>query len=356
MARARLSDVQRQARPVVTAFLARRVLLAAGVLAAVTFGTFALMATRFTSQCTSQYTPTGVANPPLAANVGQASRLYWHWLQGIPTGRSFGAVCGFSGTTQQIGSSFAHTALLLGLTGLLVVVFALGIGTLAATRAGSMLDTALRAFAYAAWAVPAFVLALVLQSVLTWAGRNGFHAFALAGWSGSCYARVGFFTPQCSASGHGVGRIVEFFRHVTVPAACLAVAFIGLHSRYLRSSLLVALNAPYTVTARAKGLPERRVVLRHALRNSLATFTSALLLDFGAIFGAAMAVDAVFHLNGLGSMLLNEIGGSGGGDGPRPIDPYAVETLLGAAALMVLFASVVAELAIAGLDPRARLR
>ena len=316
-------------------FLARRLLLGIGVLLAVSFGTFALISTKFSSQCLSRFTPTGVANPPLASNVGQATRLYWDWLGGIPSGRSFGTVCGSLPVAERLGPAFGHTAALLAATGVLVVVFALAVGTVAATRAGSALDAGLRGFSYAAWAVPPFVLALVLQSVLAWAARShGFTWFPLAGWS----------------SGGAFGVL----RNVTIPAVSLAFAFVGLHSRYLRSSLLVALNAPYTTTARAKGLPERTVVLRHALRNSLATFTSALLLDFGAIFGAAMAVDAVFHLDGLGSTLLTEIAGVGGGDGPRFLNPYAIETLLAAAAAMVIVASLLAEVTVSILDPRSR--
>jgi peptide/nickel transport system permease protein len=145
-------------------------------------------------------------------------------------------------------------------------------------------------------------------------------------------------------------------RHLTLPALALALAFVGLHSRYLRSSLLVALHAPYTVTARAKGLPERAVVLRHALRNSLATFTSALLLDFGAIFGAALAIDFVFRLNGLGMLFLYEINTGVESPAASAINPYAVVLLLSVTAGMVLLASFVSELVVAWLDPRARLR
>jgi peptide/nickel transport system permease protein len=150
--------------------------------------------------------------------------------------------------------------------------------------------------------------------------------------------------------------VLDVLRDIAVPAVALAVAFVGLHSRYLRSSLLVALNAPYSTTARAKGLPERTVVFRHALRNSLATFTSALLLDFGAIFGAALAVDWVFRLNGVGTLLITEIAGIGGGDGPRFLNPYAIETLLASTAALVVVSSVLAELIVAWLDPRGRLR
>ena len=337
-----------------TAFLARRLVLAVAVLVGVTFGSFVLIATKFSSQCTSQFTPAGVANPPLAGTVPQAASLYWDWVKGIPSGRSFGVVCGGQ-TASQVWPAFAHTGALLGATALIVLVAALALGTLAASRAGSVWDTSLRGLSYAAWAVPPFLLAIILQSVLRSAGRHGFQWFSIYGWPASCLSGSGAFYP-CGSTGGTAHHTLEIVRALTMPAIALSVAFIGLHSRYLRSSLLVALNAPYTTTARAKGLPERTVVLRHALRNSLATFTGALLLDFGAIFGAALAVDVVFGLNGLGSLLLTEIGGIGGGDGPRYLNPYAIETLLATAALFVIATSVIAEIAVASFDPRTKLR
>jgi ABC-type dipeptide/oligopeptide/nickel transport system permease component len=69
-----------------------------------------------------------------------------------------------------------------------------------------------------------------------------------------------------------------------------------------------------------------------------------------------MAVDWVFHLNGLGTLLLTEVAGIGGGDGPRYLDAYAIQTLLSLAAALVIASSVLAELAVVWLDPRARVR
>jgi peptide/nickel transport system permease protein len=250
--------------------------------------------------------------------------------------------------------AFAHTGALLGATAVLVIVLSLLFGTLAATRAGSAPDAILRSFSYAAWAVPPFVLALMLQAGLRWAeSAHGFHWFGISGWPASCLVPPGTFVP-CGPTGGAAHHAVEIVRHLIVPTGVLAVAFVGVHSRYLRSSLITALNAPYTTTARAKGVSERAVVLRHALRNSLATFTSALLLDFGAVFGAAMAVDWVFQLNGLGSLLLMQVGGIGSGDAPRYLNPYAIETLLATASGLVVVTSLLAEVAVAWLDPRAR--
>lgn len=339
-----------------TASVARRLLLSVGVLLAVSLGTFVFVATKFTPTCYSRYS-TG-AIPTLASTPGQATVLWWDWLQGVPSGRSFGQVCG-GDIGAPLWPAVGHTAALLAATALLIVVFAAVLAVLGAVRRGSALDVLLRMFSYAAWAVPAFVLALGLQSVFNWAGhRYGFHAFGTIGWPGSCLS-VGSIVlpnPLCGSKSTGLAHVADVVRHLVLPSVALAAAFIGIHSRYLRSSLLVALAAPYTTTARAKGLPERLVVLRHALRNSLATFTSALLLDVGAIFGAAMAVDWVFQLNGLGTLFIAEIAGSGGGDAPVSLNPYAIEALLTIAALFVVASSFVAEVAVASFDPRARLR
>ena len=343
-----------------TAYILRRVLLATAVLLVVSWATFVFIATKFSATCGSTYTPSG-AFPPLADSVGHATRLYLSWLKTVPSGRAFGAVCGGPGITANLSTSLGHTGALLGMTFALVVVFSLAFGVLAAARAGTWLDLGFRAFSYTAWAIPPFLLALVLQSVLGWLyHRHGFRFFPQSGWPGAC--PFGTFctdlagNPVSVAGPHGWAYAADVARFVFVPALALAVAFVGVHSRYLRSSLVVALGAPYTTTARAKGLTERRVVLRHALRNSLGVFTSVLLLDFGAVIGAALAVDYVFKMNGLGLLFLNEIGalGSQSGDAPKFLDPYAVQGLLALVAVLVAAASLLAELAVLWLDPRAR--
>jgi peptide/nickel transport system permease protein len=335
------------------AYILRRVALTIGVLAVVSYATFVFVATQFSATCFSEFTPTG-SFPPLADNVGHASRLYVHWVKGIPTGKSFGNVCG-APVTQNLTQALGHTGALLAMTFVLVVVFSLLFGVVAAARAGTWVDLVFRAFSYTAWAVPPFLLALMLVSVLRWAGSyHGFHFFPTSGWPGACI--FGFFGCSNPAAPHGWDYAGQVLKFLVVPSLALAVAFVGVHSRFLRSSLVISLGAPYTTTARSKGLPERTVVLRHALRNSLGVFTSVLLLDFGAVVGAALAVDLVFKMNGLGLLFLSEIGalGNQSGDGPKFLDPYAVQGLLFTFAVLVAIASLLAELAVLWLDPRAR--
>jgi peptide/nickel transport system permease protein len=163
------------------------------------------------------------------------------------------------------------------------------------------------------------------------------------GWPGICPNGA----PGCEV--HGAAYVRELVRYLALPSIALATSFIGMHARYVRSSLLTALGAPYVTTARAKGLSERQVVIRHALRTSVVPFTSALLLDFGSIFGAAMAVDWVFNLGGIGSLFVQTIAG-------ETLDPSAVQLILVLTAALVLLMSLLADLTVAWLDPRVRLR
>lgn len=317
------------------AFLVRRLGLAVLVLVGVSFGTFWFFARSFSRLY-------GQPVPP----------LYWAWLKRVFTGglgHEPGRPPGAASLWKPLVPALGHTLALLAATLLLVLVVAGVLGTAAAVRRGSLLDVMLRAFSYLAWAAPAFLMALLLQAAFNWLGRSGFHPFALSGWPGFCPVpgQPVPFPGPCAPAGSGLHYLVNLLRHLVVPAVALAIGFVGLHSRYLRSSLVLALSEPYATTARAKGLPERRVVLRHALRNSLVTFTSALLLDFGAIFGAALAVDWVFHMNGLGTLFIAEVA-------TPTLDPYAVQLLLMTAALLTVLSSLLAELAVPLLDPRAR--
>ena len=276
-----------------------------------------------------------------------AGQAWWEWFKGIPHGSIGKGIFG-EDLWPRVLSAFEHTLALLAFAFVLVVVFALLIGTLSAVREGTAVDVGLRALSYASWGIPAFLLALIIQKVLgiVWVDIHA-EPLPLNGWPGAC-VNLSDIVAQKSCGAHGWGWFVSLAQHLVLPSFALAASFIGLHARYVRSSLIVALAAPYTMTARAKGLPERQVV-RHALRNSVVTFVSALLLDFGAIFGAAMAVDWIFGLNGIGSLFIQMIASTS-------IDPNAVQLVLLLTAALVLVSSLLAELAVGRLDPRVRLR
>jgi peptide/nickel transport system permease protein len=320
----------------VAVFVARRLALAVAVLLAFSFLSFLFFASKF---------------EPLKQHA--VLPQYWRWLRGVPDGHSLAH--GITGLPllPPLLHSLGHTAALLALALVLVAIFAVAIGTTAAAVRGSALDVGLRAGSYVAWAIPAFLLALILQQAMDVLGSShGLGPFPIAGWPGTCPAGIGLDAgtiSPCPAAGTGLDYLANVLRSVTLPAVALAGGFVGLHSRYLRSSLIGALAMPYTTTARAKGVPERLVVVRHALRNSQITFVAALLADFGAVFGAALAVDWVFQLNGIGTLFFDEVNPA-----HPSIDAYAVQLLLLVTGALLLTSSLLSELVVGWLDPRAR--
>ncbi len=141
--------------------------------------------------------------------------------------------------------------------------------------------------------------------------------------------------------------------HLTLPAIALALGFVAVNARYLRNSLIDTLDAPYITVARGKGLTERAVLLHHAMKNAFVTFVPALVSGFGLIFGAALVVDYIFKLGGVGSLFLTLLPYNV--DGIIQVDTYAMMLLLLISAAVMLAASVLSEVVVALLDPRVRI-
>ncbi|MHB8470117.1 MAG: ABC transporter permease [Gaiellaceae bacterium] len=321
--------------------MVRRVILGLLVLGGLSLASFCFFAARDLS----------LEGHPLLAE-------YWTWLKGVGSGSSLQlftqrAPTNLNAQPTTMLAALGHTAALLGAAIILVLVLSVALALVAAARRGSLLDLILRALSYLAWGVPAFLLALIVQKVgNSIGGAHGVGPFPLAGWPGSCPAGLGINAGTiqgCPASGSGLRYALNLLRYLTLPALTLAVGFVGLHGRYLRSALLETLDRPFVTTARAKGLSEPKVILRHALRASLATFVSALLADAGAVFGAAMAVDWIFQLNGLGTVLVAEFP-----TGPGSINTYSIQLVLLTTGALVVVSSLLSELAVIWLDPRMR--
>jgi peptide/nickel transport system permease protein len=284
----------------------------------------------------------------------------WHqyavWLRGIPTGRSFSHGLLNPDLLSLVGSAFGRTMLLLAMSLAIVIIIAVPVGCISAARRGSALDVGLRVGMYAAWAVPGFVVAIVLQDGL---GRVplgwGLGWFPAVGWAGECPGGEGvdLHTGLCPAAGHGLTHVGQVIYHLTLPAIALALGFVAVNARYLRGSLLDALDAPYMMVARGKGLTERAVLVRHGLRNALVAFVPALVSGIGLIFGAALVVDYIFKLGGMGTLFISLLPYNV--DGTVQVDTYALMLLFLLSAVVMLTASTLGEVVVALLDPRMRL-
>jgi peptide/nickel transport system permease protein len=280
---------------------------------------------------------------------------YWTWLRGLPSGRSLddGLLSGHLLAT--VGSAFGRTLLLLALTLVIVVVIAIPVGCLCAAMRGSVVDYALRIGTYVAWAVPVFIVAILLQEGLgRIAGGWGTGWFPSVGWAGQCPNGQGIdpHNFQCPAAGHGLTHVGEVIYHLMLPALALALGFIGLNARYLRNSVIDALDAPYVTVARGKGLTERTVVMHHALRNAFVAFVPAIVSDLGVLLGGALLVDWIFQLGGIGTLFIGLLQLSA--DGVVPVDTYELQLTLLLAACVMLAASMLGEILLVALDPRVR--
>jgi len=139
----------------------------------------------------------------------------------------------------------------------------------------------------------------------------------------------------------------EWFKHLLMPWAALSILFIGVYSRILRSNVLDTMNDDFVRTARAKGLPERQVFLKHVLRNSLIPIVTLWGLDFGAVLGGgAILTETVFDLQGVGQYAAESVD-------QLDVPPVLAITMFGAFFIVLL--NTVVDILYAALDPRIRL-
>jgi len=208
-----------------------------------------------------------------------------------------------------------------------IIWFSLGVlfGFLSAMRAGRLLDRGLTVLALIGVSTPVFFLGAVMLYYL------GFKAnlFPLGG-----YVKL-------------TDNPWQWFYHLLMPWFALSVLFIGVYSRVLRGTILDTINEDYVRAARAKGISERRVMVRHVLRNSLIPVISLFGLDFAAVIGGgAILTESVFQLPGVGKYAADSIF-------RLDVPPVLVITML-TCFTVIIFGAIV-DIVYALLDPRIRL-
>jgi len=140
----------------------------------------------------------------------------------------------------------------------------------------------------------------------------------------------------------------DWFYHLLLPWIALSLVFIGIYSRILRSNVLDTINEDYVRTARAKGLGERQIWLRHVLRNSLIPIVTLWGLDFGAVLGGgAILTEKVFDLQGVGQYAYESV---------QQLDVPPVLTITMFGAFFIVLLNTVVDILYAALDPRIRLQ
>jgi ABC-type dipeptide/oligopeptide/nickel transport system permease component len=332
----------------VIGYLVRRTLLAFSIVVTVSFAGFVGLGLSFDPAYSL------VTDPEKHAFVRHHYHLddpilsqYWRWLTGLFR-HGFGTTVSTNvlGTVPpRLGSpgisigpavwdAAAITFELVGAAMLLVILGSAAVGALTARRRRLHADVVLRGFTYLGASVPTFLVGdLLLRAVAP--------TYTL-GPNGRLSSTGSWFV-----LGPPAGGLVDWFRHMTLPVVTLAVSLVGVYARYVRTAMIETLSEPYVAVARAKGLPERHVIVRHVLRNSLIPFTSLLSLEFGAIIGASLAADAVFGLGGLASTFLGAV---------RTSDPFLLTALFVTTAAVVSAFTLAGDLLVGLLDPRVSVR
>jgi peptide/nickel transport system permease protein len=218
----------------------------------------------------------------------------------------------------------ATLSLALG-AGIVWLAFGVLFGVLSALHAGGFTDRALTVLALVGVSTPVFLLGAVALYFL---------AFKIQLFPNGGYVPL-------------TEDPLDWLYHMILPWAVLSVLFIGIYSRVLRSNLLDTMSEDFVRTARAKGISERRVLVRHVLRNSLIPIVSLWSLDFAAVIGGgAILTESVFNLQGVGQYAAQSIQ-------QLDVPPVLVIVMLGAFVVVVL--SAVTDVVYALLDPRIRL-
>ena len=257
---------------------------------------------------------------------------YAYWVQDVVTNQ-FGTPLLQPGERiwDDLTRVIPHTLQLVLLAEFFAILIGIGIGVYSAIRQYSVFDYAATTFSFVGFALPVFWLALMLQILFT----NAFLKWDV---------RI-FYTSGLNSADTTCTVCVDRLQHLAIPAMTLCVLSIAQYSRFLRASMLEVVNSDYVRTARAKGLPEQSVTLRHAFRNALIPLVTVIALNFGALIGGAVITETIFGLDGMGPYFINNL---------LSQDVYPVMAWLMVTSTAIILFNLVADVAYGYLDPRIR--
>ena len=218
-------------------------------------------------------------NEPIPVQLAQ-------WLGQLATGDLGQSIFSKKPVLELIGQRIEPTLLLALTTIVFSVLVAVPLGTIAAWRAGSIVDRGVMLFSVGGFSVPVFVLGYILIYVL---------AMQL-----KIMPVQGYKSPFID----GIGL---FFYHITLPTLTLSVIFIALIARMTRASVIEVLEEDYIRTARAKGQSEYKILLRHALRNAAVPIVTVIGIGIALLIGGVVVTESVYNIPGLGRLVLDAV-------------------------------------------------
>ncbi len=260
-------------------------------------------------------------------------KQYWYWVKDATTNKFGTTLLDNRPILPDLWRVMKNTLQLIVAAELIAIVLAVGIGVLSALRQYSVFDYSATTLSFLGLATPVFWLGLMAQvlivQIYNWTGHRVFPI-----------ANLSSVDP-----GGGISFWIDRAHHLVVPVMVLMVASIATYSRFMRASMLEVVNSDYVRTARAKGLPERRVTMKHAFRNALIPVVTVVALNFGGLLGGAIVTETVFSLDGMGLYFVSNLGAG---------DPFPVMAFLMVTATTIILFNLIADILYGVLDPRVR--
>lgn len=243
---------------------------------------------------------------------------YWNYMTGIVLHGDFGEqIASGRPVTDVLGDAFPVTLRLAGMAFVIEIVIGISLGTLAGLRAGRLTDNLVLVFTLLIISIPVFVLGFIIKAVFAF--------------------QLGWISPNVSNEAR--------WSELLAPAIVLGSLSLAYVARLTRTTMAENLRSDYMRTAIAKGLPKRRIVGVHLMRNSLIPVITFLGTDLGALMGGAVVTEGLFNVKGIGGTIYESIVKREG------------TTLVGLVTILVLvylFMSLIVDLLYAVLDPRIR--
>jgi peptide/nickel transport system permease protein len=233
---------------------------------------------------------------------------------------------------DMIGERIPNTLLLVGLSFLVTLLIALPVGILSARKPYSLFDYFVTTITFMGQSLPVYWLGLGLILIFYVTLKNPFTGAPLFPGGG-----MNTFGKE--------GDLLDTLWHLVLPVTALSLGWAAWYSRFLRSSMLDVLHEDYIRTARAKGVVDRLVYYKHALRNAILPLVTLIALDLPSLFAGALFVETIFSWPGMGRLFW---------DAARGRDYPVLLGVVMITAVLIILANIVADLAYGLLDPQVK--
>ena len=259
---------------------------------------------------------------------------YWRWLSHVLQGDFGMAVTSSRPVSAEIMDRLPNTLYLMGTAWAVTLLIAIPIGIFCAVRQYSKFDHLVTAFTFVGQSIPTFWLGLILILIFYITLDNPFTGDPLLPSGGIADHRRGHV---------GLGSVKDRLLHLILPVTMLAMGWIAWYSRFLRASMLEVIHLDYVRTARAKGLRENVVLLRHAFRNAAIPLVTLMALDLPFLFTGALFTEVIFSWPGMGRLFYQAA---------ERRDYGLLMAIIMITSTLIIFSNLIADIIYGVLDPR----